>query len=159
MRGFVDNAKRCKQKTDMESFVKCVCYILMFKILLTVVLCNRCIVMIMNLYSLLETFWNYYTELYGINASIMQRQARPPLSRVLIVCPTHCNSSRLHLFVAILVQIASSRCYDLCSFIWHVYQMCAWHGIHLYTQLICMGLCGLDNHFTTIMKLKDLPSL
>ena len=44
------------KKTDMESFINCVCYILMFKILLTVVLCNRCIVMIMNLYSLLETF-------------------------------------------------------------------------------------------------------
>ena len=83
MRGFVDNAKRCKQKTAMESFVNCVCYILMFKILLTVVLCNRCIVIIMNLYSLLETFGNYYTELYGINVSIMQRKARPPLSRVI----------------------------------------------------------------------------
>ena len=54
----------------------------------------------------------------------------------LIICPTDCNGSRLHLFVVILVQIASSRCYDLCSFIRHVYQMYAWHGIHYYTQLM-----------------------
>ena len=26
------------------------------------------------------------------------------------------------------------------------------------THKLCMGLCGLDNHFTTIMKLKDLPN-
>ena len=100
-----DVNKKLTWNQCMESFVNCVCYILMFKILLTVVLCNRCIVMIMNLYSLLETFWNYYTGLYGINASIMQRQARLPSRRVLIVCPTHCNSSRLYLFVAIFVQI------------------------------------------------------
>ena len=26
------------------------------------------------------------------------------------------------------------------------------------THKLCMGLCGLDNRFTTIMKLKDLPN-
>ena len=159
MRGFVDNAKRCKQKTDMESFVNCVCYILMFKILLTVVLCNRCIVMIMNLYSLLETFWNYYTELYGINASTMQRQARSPLSWVLIVCPTHCNSSRLHLFVATFVQIKQAVDVMIFAVLFDMSIKCVHDTAFITTHNLCMGLCGLDNHFTTIMNLKDLPSL
>ena len=30
MRGFVDNAKRCKQKNDMESFINCMPYSILF---------------------------------------------------------------------------------------------------------------------------------
>ena len=165
MRGFVDNAKRCKQKNDMESFVNCMPYCILFLLYFDVLtsywlclLCNQCIVMIKTLYSL-ETFWND-TELYGINASIMQRQAGSPSSRVLIICPTDCNGSRLHLFVVILVQIASSRCYDLCSFIWHVYQMyirmIRHTSLHTTHAWVCADWITILQKFT---KLKDLPSL
>ena len=89
----------------------------------------------------------------------MQRQARSPSSRVLIICPTDCNGSRLHLFVVILVQIASSRCYDLGSFTLTCLsnvRMTRHASLHTTHAWVCAPWITILQQFT---KLKDLPSL
>ena len=54
------------------------------------------------------------------------------------------NSSRLHLFVLIFVQIASSMIFavlfDMCIKYMH-------ETAYITTHNLCMCLCGLDSHF------------
>ena len=80
--------------------------------------------------------------LYGINASTMQRQARSPLSRVLIVCPTHCNSSRLHLFVATFVQIKQAVDVMIFAVLFDMSIKCVHDTAFITTHNLCMGVCA-----------------